>query len=129
MSMIDGDTDPRLVEYIEALRAHDVDKAIELRLIYSDDPALKVRFKTVESVFTGILDTYTKEIQILRLELDGWKAICEGQDTLAEEGVTNQEKQSANQLVKRGLEKTERALLYRKKYPAIEDLPKLSRDI
>lgn len=120
------DTDPRLVEYIEALRTYDIDKIIELRFIHND-AGLKTRFKTVEHVFAGVLDVYTKEIQILRLEVEGWKAICDGQDTLAEDGLTNQEKQAAKQAINRGLEKTERALLYRKDHPEIEDLPRLSR--
>jgi len=121
----EADTDPRLIEYIKALHACDVDKLIDLRLEYGEDE-IATRFRTVERVHKDLLALYAREIQILRLEVEGWRSMCDGQDTLADEEATSQDKSLAKQAINRGLEKIERALVYRKSHDEV-DLQKLSR--
>jgi hypothetical protein len=124
----DADTDRRLIEYIEALKISDIDKAIKLRLLHVDDAVLMIRFKTAQATLAGLIDSYIREIQILRLEIEGWKSICEAQDRMAKKDIDKGEILSARQCQYRGLEKVERALRYRKRHTEV-DLPKLSRTI
>ena len=125
--MGEQETDQRVVDYVKATRANDINTLIEMRLLYSDDQALTRRFKTVEAVYKGLLEVYAREIQILRLEVSGWQAICDGQDNLAEEGLAENEQRAAKQCITRGLEKVERALAFRKIQPDIGSFEKLSR--
>ena len=125
--MGEQETDQRVIEYIKAIRDNDVDKLFELRCVYSHDTTLTCRFKTVEATYKGLLEVYAREIQILRLEVSGWQAICDGQDNLAEEGLAENEQRAAKQCITRGLEKVERALAFRKIQPDIGSFEKLSR--
>jgi hypothetical protein len=122
----ESDTDPRLVEYIEALRAGDIDKLLELRLTHIEDVGLTRRFKTIDATVSGLMDVYVREIQILRLEVEGWKSICESQDRLAEPDIDRKETLAARQCQYRGLDKVERALGLRKDHTEV-DVPQLSR--
>ena len=113
--MTESDTDSRLIEYIEALKTGDINKVVELRSLHLD---LSTRFETVERINSGTLALYSREIQILRLEIEGWKSISDGHDS--------DDVKLGQQYIRRGLEKLERALVYRRHQSEI-NLPKLSR--
>lgn len=116
----ESDTDPRLVEYIEALKAYDIDHLIELRLVHREEEGLMRRFRTVERSFAGLLALYEREIQILRVEVDAWKSIDEGRDRLEAEGLDRKQKAAARQCIYRGVAKLEKMAVARKTQSEIE---------
>lgn len=116
----ESDTDPRLVEYIEALKAYDFDRIIELRLEHCDDQGLARRFRTVEKTFAGLFKLYEREIQILRAEVEGWKSIDEGEERLEDEGLDRKQKAAARQCIYRGVAKLEKMIEVRKTQSEIE---------
>ena len=118
----DSDTDPRLVEYIEALKAYDIEALIELRLIHAEDAGLVLRFKTVEQVYANMLRVYEREIQILRMELDAWRTMDESRDRIEAEEADAAEKSAAKQCIYRAVTKLEKMQGYRRTQPEI-DLP------
>ena len=113
--MAESETDTRLIEYIEALKVGDINSVIFLR---QSHPDLKTRFETVEQINSGLLDLFSHEIQILRLEIEGWKAICDSHDS--------ESPKVAKQCARRGREKLDRARVFRASHSKIK-LAKLSR--
>lgn len=116
----ESDTDPRLVEYIEALKAYDIEQLLELRILHRENEGLIRRFHTVEQSFAGLLELYEREIQILRVEVDAWKSIDEGRDRLEEEGLDRKQKAAARQCIYRGVAKLEKMIEIRKTQSEIE---------
>lgn len=116
------ESDPNLMDYIEALQTGNIEKIIDMR---REDRQM-IRFDTADRIHRDLMHMYAKEIQVLRLECSGWKSMCEGQDALTDSDIDPQEKSRARQQIRRGLDKTERALNYRKSHSDVE-LPKLDK--
>lgn len=105
------DSDPRVLVYLEALQALDVDTCYALRCRYEGDAVIR-RFDTIEAQMRKLTERYVLEIQICRREVCGWRNLADGYSDMVD-GATGVPLSKAKAQVKTGLRQLESAVTLR----------------
>jgi hypothetical protein len=105
------DSDPRVVAYLEALQALDMETCFALRCRYEGDPVVR-RFDTVEAQTRKLTSLYVREIQVCRREVCGWRNLADGYSDMVD-GVTGLVLSKAKAQVKTGLGQLESVVALR----------------
>lgn len=108
-----AESDPRLVEYIEASRAGDTEKMLSLREEWENDLGLMCRFNTIDGITLRTMLRYEAEIRVLRQESRGWELMSDGYEALHDDSPDN-DKDNARKWVRQGLAMLEKASVARK---------------
>lgn len=77
-------SDPRFLEYADALRAGDVARCEALRHACRRQPEVSTKFDTLERIWLSEMNIYIREIQITQRERDGWSKLAEARRKLIE---------------------------------------------